>query len=234
MNLRALCCALLVASGSRAGAPLPPPLPPAPDEGAPAPPEDIPRRSHELQARGGVGALRCDGGAPATLEQVDPCASLGAARGLGVALLYRPWGHWALGLAAERETFAWGARGRLGEGQGEGRWTGVALEARWYPWSEGRWEPHVGYQAGLGWLAMRGEQGGVTIEREGLVMAGQLGLALWVSSRMKLGVEGEARWQATGAPEVCAGACLSVPLARLPDRSLGLAATLAVALGDEL
>jgi hypothetical protein len=81
---------------------------------------------------------------------------------------------------------------------------------------------------------MGSERGDLTIQREGLAMAAQLGLERWVSSRLRLGIEGDVRWQATGSAEVCRGPCLSLPLARLPDRSLALHATIAFAFGDEL
>lgn len=212
--------------------PLPPPLPLS-HESAPAAPEEQPRRSLELRLNGGVAALRCDAAAPSSLDQIDPCASLESPRALGGALLWRLWAHWGLGLAADGVLFDWSARGSLGEGSGKGRWTSATLLARWYPRAEGVWEPYIGYQSGLGWLSMQGE-GGATIRREGLIMAAQLGLERWVSSRMRLGLEGEVRWQATGAAEVCDGPCLSVPLARLPDRALALRASLTVAFGDEL
>ena len=213
--------------------PLPPPLPLA-HEAAPAPPEEQPRRSYELRLHGGAAALRCDGAAPSSLEQIDPCASLESPRKLGAAALWRPWSHWALGLAADRAWFSWNTRGLLDEGQGRGRWTGAALLARWYPRAEGPWEPFVGYQMGLGWLTMASERGNLALRREGLAMAAQLGLERWISSRLRLGAEGEVRWQATGSPEVCRGPCLSIPLARLPDRSLALHASLTLAFGDEL
>lgn len=219
---------------------LPPPLPPLPPplpvarEAAPAPPEEQPRRSLEFLLNGGAAALRCDGAAPSSLQQVDPCATRSAPRSLGAAFLWRPWDHWGLGLAATGSWFSWGARGALDEGRGKARWTGAALLARWYPRSDGPWEPYVGHQIGLGWLTMASERGDLTIRREGLVLAAQLGLERWVSSRLRLGLEGEVRWQVTGAAEVCTTACLSIPLARLPDRSLALQATLAVAFGDEL
>lgn len=232
---RLLCALLLGPSLAEAAAPLPPPLAPLSPEAAPLPPEDIPRRSYELTLRGGAAALRCDGAAPSALTQVDPCARLGAGRQLGGAALLRPWGHAAIGLAVHGSWFPWGARDLLGEGQGEGRWTSVALAARGYLHEEGSWEPYIGYQAGLAWLTLRGERGDVAIQREGLAMAGQLGVEGWVSSRMRLGIEGEVRWQATGDAELCtSGACLGAPVARLPDRSLGVHATITVALGEQL
>ncbi|RYE91494.1 MAG: hypothetical protein EOO75_08755 [Myxococcales bacterium] len=107
------------------------------------------------------------------------------------------------------------------------------MAARGYLWATGRLDPYVGYRVGPGWLTMAGPGG--QVRREGVVMAAQLGLDAWVSSRLKLGVEGEVRWQPIGATEVCrGGSCLSHDLARRPDRTLGLQATLTVAFGDAL
>ena len=229
-----LALALLLTAPAAHATPLPPPREPRSREAAPVAPAEVLRREHELRLTLGAGVLRCDGAAPSSLTVADPCASLGSSRSLGAAWLWRLGEHWGLGLAGERAWFDWRANGALGVGGGHARWTGLAVAARGYLLSTGWLDPDVGYRIGPGWLTMEGP-GGEQLRREGVLMAGSLGLDLWVSSRLKLGVEGEVRWQASGATEVCrGGACLSQDLARRPDRQLGLQATLTVALGDAL
>ncbi|MCU0653829.1 MAG: hypothetical protein MUF64_00575 [Polyangiaceae bacterium] len=212
---------------------LPPPLPTATEQ-APAPPEEFIRRDLELHLSGGLSTLRCDASAPTSIEQRDPCAALQAPHQGALGLFWRPWSRWALGAVLNGARFSWQPSPATGEHRGSARWTGVALAARWFPWNEGPWEPSIGYQTGLGWLTMEDPGSATTFRREGLVLAAQLGLARWLSSRTRLGVEAEVRWQATGAVETCKGSCLSVPLARFPDRSLGLLASISFAFGDEL
>lgn len=236
MKLRAAALLLLMASPARPQARphrLPPPLPQGAREAPPPPPEEIPRRSFELTLRASAGALRCDGQAPSSASEPDPCARLDGLRGLGGVALWRLWPRWALGLGAEQSRFSWGARGALAEGDGEARWTSLSLAARWYASAGGPVEPFLAYEAGPGWLAMRGDQ--AAIEREGLTMSGQIGLDAWISSRARLGLLGAVRWQATGAAELCSrGACLGAAFPRLPDRSFSLAASATFAWGDEL
>jgi hypothetical protein len=215
----------------------PPPARPAPIDEAPGgEPDDIPRRSVELSVRGAVGALRCGGTAPASAEVADPCAALGAARGVGVAARWRVSPRLAFGLAAEQARFGWDAgAGGGGGGGAQARWTTLSLEARGYLRDTGWIDPWVSYRAGIGWLTLPGDS--TELRQEGIAMTGALGVDLWLSSRLRLGPEVGVSWEATGAPERCRGGrCLGASgvVARLPDRSLHAGVGLTIALGDEL
>lgn len=214
--------------------PLPPPLPLS-QESAPSAPEEYLRRNFELHLHSGVTALRCNDAAPSSLEQLDLCAQLQSPWKIGASLFWRTSVHWGLGLAADGVIFDFSLRDSAhnNSSPGKGRWTNAALLARWYPFSNSPWEPYIGYQAGLGWLTLQEKESTIVFQREGIVMAAHLGLERWISSRLRLGIAGEVRWQANGTVESCDSTCLSLS-SRIPDRSLSLQISLSAAFGDEL
>lgn len=240
-TLPTLLCGLTLAPRAAHAQHRPPPVLPSPHGEAPLPePEEMLRRQLELSVTPLLSLLRCNGQAPSTLTEADPCARLSHASGVGLSLHYRPTPRLAIGAQGELSRFDWQPSRSLGEGaESQGaRWLSVGLSARAYLFDEGKLDPYVGFAGGMAFLSMRGSIAGAEAKlwREGLLAEARLGLDVWLSSRLKLGPSAGLLWQPTGAVELCSseGCVSAAALARIPDHAWRIGATLTLVAGDEL
>jgi len=205
-------------------------------------PEEFLRRSVEIIAAPHVGWIGCGGSAPSSATTPDPCAKLGFAPGLDLAVLWRMAPHFAMGAWAGYAAVSWDARQGTADPlakNGPGRWWNVGLEARGYLRSEGSFDPYVGFGLGAGFLSLtsHGVPDDITLQRDGLVSRATVGADWWVTGSLRLGPQLGFLWQPFGGTEICGpDRCLdaSNALARMPNRSLRLSLNVTFGVGDEL